>query len=400
MAGTDCQRWRAGGLLGPLAAGFADWLAAQGFAQDTVDAYLRWLGWLSGWLEARGLDGDAVTGAVADEFAAAMRAAGHSKLTAGRLATMLAYLRAAGAIPAAGEGPAGAVMPRQQVLAAYRAYLSDRRGLAPGTVTERLHVARVFLDDLEVPAEAVPRPSPQQVLGVVRSWGPLARARCSPLRAFLRFLFLAGHTSQDLATVIPAARKAGAPRQAARLTAAEARAVLDGAVAGGERGSRDRAVLLLVARLGLRACEVSRLGLDDIRWRAGTVMIRRKGGRTEELPLPADAGDALAGYLQARPPVTPAIRAVFVTTVAPRRPVSRQGIGAIVRTASARAASPAGPHQFRHLLGGALHEAGATLADIALVLGHRDVEVTSVYVRPGLSPLAALARPWPPGGLP
>jgi integrase/recombinase XerD len=400
MAGTAGRQERAAGLLGPWAGGFSLWLNAQGFAPGTVDTYVRWLGWLSIWLEARGLGVAAVSGPVAEEFAAEMRAAGHPKITAGRLAVIMCYLRGAGVIPAGEESDPAAGGPRHQLLAAYRGYLSDGRRLAPATVTERVRVAGLFLEGLgctRATAGAVPQPSPQQVLAVVSSWGPLARRRCSPLRSFLRFLFLAGHTGRDLAVVIPPARKTGPSRQAARLTADEARAVLDSCTGTGERGCRDRAVLLLVARLALRACEVCRLGLDDIRWRSGTVIIRRKGGRSEEFPLLPDVGQAVADYLQVRPPV-PGTRTVFVTTVAPRRPMSRQGIGAIVRTASARAGRPAGPHHFRHLLGGTLLDAGATLADIAGVLGHRDLSVTSAYVTPGWRALAALARPWPGEG--
>jgi site-specific recombinase XerD len=93
----------------------------------------------------------------------------------------------------------------------------------------------------------------------------------------------------------------------------------------------------------------------------------------------------------------PGTRAVFVTVTAPRRPLTRNGVCAIVRTATARAGQEAGPHQFRHLLGGDLVEAGVPLPGIAQVLGHRDIAVTSVYLEPGQSRLAALARPWPLG---
>jgi integrase/recombinase XerD len=393
MAGTDCQRWRAGGLLGPLAAGFADWLAAQGFAQDTVDAYLRWLGWLSGWLEARGLDGHAVTGAVADEFAAAMRAAGHPKVTSGRVARMMSYLRSVKAVPEARPAP---LTGRQRMLAEFRCYLEAGRGLAPGTVTERLRVAGLFLDGLGCGDGPVPEPDVRQVLGIVRSWGSLARRRCSPLRSFLRFMHMTGYAGQDVAVALPATRKASGTRRAARLTPAEAGAVL-AASGPGEQGLRERAVLLLAGRLGLRASEVSWLTLDDIAWRTGIISFRRKGGRRGELPLTADAGQALADYLSARPPV-PGTRAVFVTVIAPRRQLARTGVAAIVRTATARAGKEAGPHQFRHLLGGELLEAGIPLAGIAQVLGHRDLAVTSSYLEPGQSRLAALARPWPAAG--
>jgi integrase/recombinase XerD len=254
----------------------------------------------------------------------------------------------------------------------------------------------MFLDGLggDTAADAVAHLSPRQVRAVLGSWGRLARRRSSELRAFLRYLHAAGHTGQNLAVVIFTARPGTAPGRAARLEAGEVTGVLDGIERSGERGCRDYAVLLLVARLGLRACEVCRLTLDDIRWRGGTLVIRRKGGRAEEFPLLADAGQALADYLQARPLVA-GTRAVFVTTLAPRRAITRQGVGQIVRTACARAGRPAGPHQFRHLLGGTLLQAGVPLAGIAQVLGHRALAVTSGYAAPGRSQIADLIRPWP-----
>ena len=341
---------RAEGPLGPWAPGFAEWLGGRGFAPETVAGYLRWLGWLSGWLAERGLAADSLTGVLAAQFAASMRAAGHPKITPGRLATMLGYLREAGAVPPERARPPE-VTPRERVLAAYREYMA-RRDLAPGTVAARLRVAGMFLDGLGGDAAVgLEHLTPRQVLAVLGSWGLLARRRSSELRAFLRYLRAAGCTIQDLAAVVFTARRGAPPRRAARLDRAQAVAVLDGLERSGERGKRDYAVLLLVARLGLRACEVSRLTLDDIRWRGGSLVIHRKGGRAEEFPLLADAGLALAEYLRARSPAA-GTRAVFVTTAAPRRAMTRQGIGQIVRTACARAGWPAGPHQFRHLLGG------------------------------------------------
>ena len=385
---------RAEGPLGPWAPGFAEWLGARGFAPETVAGYLRWLGWLSGWLAGRDLAADALTGALAEQFAASMRAAGHPKITPGRLAAMLGYLRRAGAVPPEDACPPE-VTPRGRVLAGYREHMA-RRDLAPGTIAARLRVAGMFLDGLggDAAADGLEDLTPRRVLTVLRSWGPLARRRSSELRAFLRYLRAAGYTVQDLAAAVLAARPGSAPRRAARLDPAQAAAVLDGLERSGERGKRDYAILLLVARLGLRCCEVRRLALDDIRWRGGSLVIHRKGGRAEEFPLLADVGLALAEYLRARSPA-PGTRAVFVTTVAPRRAMTRQGIGQVVRTACARAGWPAGPHQFRHLLGGTLLQAGVPLAGVAQVLGHRALAVTAGYAAPARSQLAELIRPWP-----
>src|ERR1022692_3058042 len=89
MPGGDARRAGAVGPVSRHADGFATWLAGQGFTAGTVSGYLRWLGWLSGWLAARGLGSDAVTDRVAEAFAADMREAGHPKITSGRLARMM-----------------------------------------------------------------------------------------------------------------------------------------------------------------------------------------------------------------------------------------------------------------------------------------------------------------------
>jgi len=160
---------RAGGPLAPWVPGFAEWLGGRGFAPETVAGYLRWLGWLSRWLAGRGLAGDALTGALAAQFAASMRAAGHPKITSGRLATMLGYLREAGAVPPEDACPPE-VTPCERVLAGYREHMA-RRDLAPGTVAARLRVAGMFLDGLggDAAADGLEDLTPRRVLAVLRS---------------------------------------------------------------------------------------------------------------------------------------------------------------------------------------------------------------------------------------
>jgi len=123
-------------------------------------------------------------------------------------------------------------------------------------------------------------------------------------------------------------------------------------------GCRDYAVLIMLARLGLRAHEAAGLELDDIRWRSGTVVLRRKGGRSEELPLPADAGQALADYLLIRP--VSSSRAVFISAVAPRRPLTRSAVTLLARRHCAAAGiGSGGAHRLRHTLASDLLAAGA-----------------------------------------
>ena len=160
-------------------------------------------------------------------------------------------------------------------------------------------------------------------------------------------------------------------------------------------GRRDYAVILLLARLGLRAGEAARLRLDDVSWRAGEIGIRGKGGQYDVLPLPADVGAAIAAWLRdGRPAVS--FREVFTTVTAPTRPLTREAVGWIVRRACARAGlAPFGPHRLRHNAACAMIGAKVPLAGIAQAMRHRSHGVTAIYARAGIDRLRPLARPWP-----
>jgi len=160
-------------------------------------------------------------------------------------------------------------------------------------------------------------------------------------------------------------------------------------------GRRDRAVLLLLARLGLRACEVTRLELSDLGWRAGEVRVRGKGGGEASLPLPTDVGDSIVTYLRESRPRTES-RAVFLTLLAPLRPVSSCCVWHIVAHAAERSGqAPVGPHRLRHALAVEMLGRGAALPEIGQVLRHRDLATTAVYAKVDRAALGDVARPWP-----
>lgn len=377
------------------------WMRGQGFAPGTITEYQRRVRLLGSWLSGRRIEPSELTEGVAAEFGAAMRAAGHAGLTVRGAVRLVAYLEESGAVSRR-EPRAGQVRPREALAGAYRDYLVSRQ-LAAGTITTRLRVAALLLDALGddcVQAGRAALPA-REVTGILTSWGALARCRASPLRVFLRFLQMAGYIDEDLAAVVPRVRRSSPARQAARLTGEQAQRLAASVDARGEAGTRDRAVLLLLWRLGLRAGEITRLDLDDIRWRHGTLLAHRKAGRDEELPLPADVGQALADYLAVRPRSSPG-RAVMLTLTTPRRRLSLHGVVSIVRRRSGATGTTAGPHQFRHLLGDQLLEAGHGLREIAQVLGHRegDLATTIRYVTPPRQQMAGLVRPWPTEAVP
>ncbi|MGH3123932.1 MAG: tyrosine-type recombinase/integrase [Streptosporangiaceae bacterium] len=391
------DRWPQATDAGRLSA----WMRGQGFAPGTITEYQRRARLLGAWLSGRQIGPSELTGGIAVEFGAAVRAAGHAGLTVRGAVRLVAYLEESGAISRQ-EPRAGQIPPREALIGAYRDCLISRQ-LAAGTITTRLRLASLFLgalDDDCVQAGRVVLPA-REVTGILTSWGTLARCRASPLRVFLRFLLMAGYIDEDLAAAVPRVRRSSPARQAARLTGEQAQRLAASLDASGEAGTRDKAVLLLLWRPGLRAGEITRLDLDDIGWRQGTLLVHRKAGRDEELPLPADVGQALADYLVARPRSVSG-RAVVLTLTTPRRRLSLHGVVSIVRRLSGAAGTTAGPRQFRHLLGDQLLEAGHGLREIAQVLGHRegDLATTIRYVTPPRQQMAGLVRPWPAEAVP
>lgn len=162
-------------------------------------------------------------------------------------------------------------------------------------------------------------------------------------------------------------------------------------------GRRDYAVLMLLARLGLRAGEVAALQLHDLDWRAGEVVIHGKGGRVDRLPLPWDVGEAVAGYLRRGRPGTVHSR-VFVRVHAPQGPLSAQGVQAVVRAACDRAGlARVGAHRLRHSVATEMLRAGAPLVEVGQVLRHRSAATTAIYAKVDRAALRPLALPWPAG---
>jgi integrase/recombinase XerD len=160
-------------------------------------------------------------------------------------------------------------------------------------------------------------------------------------------------------------------------------------------GLRDYAVLLLMARLGLRSAEIAVLRLEDLDWRSGEAVIHGKGGRIDRLPLPADVGTALVDYLrQGRRPST--LRQVFLRTIGPAGPLSRQSVVMVPRGASRRAGIPTvAAHQLRHRAACRVLAGGGNLTEVAQLLRHEAEATAAIYAKVDLAALFAAARPWP-----
>ena len=222
------------------------------------------------------------------------------------------------------------------------------------------------------------------------------------LRSFLRYGQFRGEIVAGLAAGVPAvATWATTPPIPRAIAAEHAQRAIDSCDHHTAVGRRDRAVLLLLARLGLRACEIIRLTLDDIDWDCAQLRVRGKGRRESLLPLPADAGAAIATYLEHGRPAC-ADRHLFLRAVAPIRALveGSDGVGTIVRHALNRAnvdAPHRGSHQFRHALAIRMLRHGASLPEIGQVLRHRSPQSTSIYAKVDLDALRTLVMAWPGG---
>ena len=390
------------GVAGPLAVyvdGFRSELAGLGFSPRTVRDHGYVLAQLSRWVAAVGISPGQLTEPVLARFADARRRKGYRRWRSRRsLRLLVEYLRQAGAIPPGGlelDDPLG------MLLDAYRRYLVAERCLAPSTVGARMDAARRFLGprvtpsglDLESLAAA-------DVTGFLLAQARLrtagtVKAMASPLRCLLRFLFVAGLVPRDLSAAVLAAaspRLAALPRAADSATVA---ALLASCDRGRPAGQRDFAILTLQARLGRRAGEVAALRLDDIDWRAGTVVIRGKGGRIDQLPLPPDAGQALAAYLRHGRPAS-GCRAVFLRACGPGGPMTGHCVAMVPRSASRRAGLPVvGGHRLRHYAATEMLRHGASLPQIAEVLRHHSEDTTAIYAKVDRASLGLVVRPWP-----
>jgi integrase/recombinase XerD len=222
-----------------------------------------------------------------------------------------------------------------------------------------------------------------------------AKREAADLRALLRFLYLDGALASDLGRAMPpVAAWRGAPLPAS-MSQADVGALLEACDRSTPAGKRDRAMLALLARLGLRSGEVTGLQLDDIDWRAGEVTVRGKARRQDRLPLPVEVGEAIVDYLSdGRPRLE--CRRLFLTVYAPHRPIAPSSVTNIVYRACRRAGlSQVGGHRLRHALATEMLRQGGDLVEIAQVLRQSDLGTTSGYAKVDRLALRAVAQPWP-----
>jgi site-specific recombinase XerD len=289
------------GPLGPSLDGFAGLLFGLGFTKSSARPRILIVGDLSKWLGHRRIRAkDLNEQHVADFLKARRKKFRHGSFEAPALTLLLRHLRQTAVIPQPVPPPAGGLDLIQQD---YAKFLSRERGLAQITMRGYLSISRRFLSERFGAGKILlDKLCFQDVVRFIldhtatRTPGGV-HLITSVLRSFLGFLYQRGHLATNLARAVPPVAGRHSTEPPPTLSPGQIKRLLRRCDRDSYTGKRDYTVLLLLARLGLRACEVVRLTLDDINWEAGELLIRGKGGREDRLPLPQDVGKALADYL-------------------------------------------------------------------------------------------------------
>jgi integrase/recombinase XerD len=393
---------RVRGPLAPVATGLSVELRERGYSSSRVRARSRLMLELSWWMAQRELSLSELHAGLLEELLAEARAdqQGPGKwFSPSSERDVLAYLRELGVVE-----PVVVPAPTQidLLIARFVEYLVGERGVANSTsVYWYSRIARSFLAGRVDPGTGTLGPLTASEV----SRFLLAECRhCSrwigmrlvtSLRGLLRFLLVEGLIGEDLTGAVPrlpAWSLASLPKPLPAEQAARIVASCDRSTAAGRR---DFAILMLLSRMGLRGCEVARLRLEDVDWRAGEMIVRGKRDYHERLPLSVDVGEALVDYLQhARPAVVD--RHVFVTAIRPFVPLNVE-YGIVARASERAGLGPVGVHRLRHTVATEALRAGAPLEEIASLLRHRDWTTTMGYAKVDWDRLRELARPWPEG---
>jgi site-specific recombinase XerD len=318
------------------------------------------------------------------------------------LKRLLSVLRDAGMIAPAAVPP---VTPQDRIFEAFSDYLRSELGLVPKSIIRHLPVIRRFLREVcpagasdlgEISQEDVTRYIQRHARDRSAASG---KAMCWSLRAFLRYLHHRGLSPLALAGCVPSIRQWKLASLPTYLSTAQVQKVLDGCDRTTALGRRDYAILMMLAKLGLRAGEVATLTLDDIDWRSGEMLVRAKGRQRARMPMPPDVGAAVVAYLcDGRP--TLSCRRLFLRSPAPNVGFASGGaITMIAKTALERAGirgyAHQGAHIFRHSLATELLRSGATLSEIGQLLRHESHDTTRIYAKVDIEALRTLGLPWP-----
>ncbi len=393
------------GPLVPYFDAFAQSLEEQGFKRHLIGRQIRVAAKFSQWLQAEGVAVREVTDEHVRHFLEedlqqrSIRRGESASLQ--RLIALLCQLGVIHPLPEQHE-----LTPIEQAVDAFATYLRDELTLCDKTLIQYCPFIEQFLSECfgEGVVEFTAL-SAKDIIGFIKQQATYlsparAKAATTALRSFLRYLRYCGEIQLDLAAAVPTVPNwsmTGIPRA---IAPEHLRAVLAHCPRDTPIGRRDYAILMLLARLGLRAGEIVSLTLDSIDWEAGSIAVVGKGDQATSLPIPIEVGEAIADYLRHGRPISSS-RALFLRACAPIRGLgAAQTVSTIVAAAIKRAGIETphrGAHQFRHALATDMLRHGATLSEIGSLLRHRHAKTTSLYAKVDFAALRPLSLPWPGG---
>lgn len=389
------------GPLAPFVDTFREALIADGHPPGSLKHYFTLMGQLDRWLVAEGLDVSDLSAVTGIRFLKARMEMGLiRKATLASLVPLFEFLRAQGEMA---QEPVPVPSPVDRLLGAYRRHLEHDRGLAPTTVCRYMGFARRFLIDRAArtgsDTGAQDLTSAEVNAFMLAAGSRLvvesAKREAADLRALLRYLYLSGLLEVDLGAAMPPVAVWRGRSLPPTMAQGQVDALIDSCDRTTAAGMRDRAMLMLMGRLGLRSGEVVALELGDIDWRAGEIVVRGKARRRDRLPLPLEVGEALVDYLQKARPAT-GDRHVIISLYAPFRPVHPSSVTSVVYKCCRRAGlEEVGGHRLRHALATEMLRRGGDLLEIAQVLRQSDLGTTAGYAKIDRSALRWVARPWP-----
>ena len=402
----DHQLCKQDSPLGSYLDSYAAEMSREGYPQQTVESQTVLIADFGRWLTKRQITAQGVR---VELFPLYLRERARRRRPTGSesraLRRLLNLLVREGVVP---EPATPAATPTDQLGTEFRFYLQQERALASTTQSYYLSFVSEFLRERfgTGPVDLAGLRA-TDITGFVQRRAITIRSRrvqlmTTALRSFLGFVRYRGDIDQDLAACVPAVANWKLSTIPRALPPDQVKLVLTSIDRTTPMGRRDYAILMILARLGLRAGEIKTLTLEDLDWQEGLITVRGKAGRYSQMPLPADVGEAIADYLQHGRPTTGG-RCVFLRTRAPAGGFQGAcGIGSIVKHSLARAGVDAprkGAHQFRHGLASQMLRQGASLFEIGELLRHRSPQTTAIYAKVDLVSLATLALPWPGGAL-
>jgi site-specific recombinase XerD len=386
------------GPLGDYLDRYADWLSEQGFCRAAARLHLVQIADFSLWLDKQGLTLNDVQPTVIDSFLEDRRRRVKAHAERSTLHRFLRLVR-----PEAYAQASSPLTASQVLLQDFRRHFLEERGAAPVSYLTLQPILHQFLAEC-FPDENIEcaRLTAKDVIGFVRRHAyrhspGRARLLVTALRVFLRYLRQRGEITSDLEACVPRVAMWPGSTIPKFLSPDQVRQVLAQCDQDSPSGRRNYAILLLLSRLGFRADEIVRLTLDNMDWDNGRITFRGKGGQWDQMPLPADVGEAIVRYLQDGRPPSPC-RRLFLRHVAPKAGFTNSGaISTLVRRAILRAGintQRKGSHLFRHSLATRMINEGSSLPEIAELLRHQSIETTNLYAKVDFHALRSIALPW------